>query len=87
MDILYNREEQSRIRALGAIAKDGSRADFIVVQSDLFFGKAIVVNLLTGRAAVLGHDDFEEGEAWAKSLGIPLHEASAWQETLEQLLS
>ncbi|MBT9253653.1 MAG: DUF3055 domain-containing protein [Brockia lithotrophica] len=86
MDILYDREEKSRLRAFGAISEDGTRADFVVVQSELFLGKAVVVNLLTGRAAVLGRDDLQEEEEWAVPLGIPLSEAPTWRETLERLL-
>ncbi|RKQ84696.1 SAV0927 family protein [Brockia lithotrophica] len=86
MDVLYDREEKSRLRAFGAIAEDGTRADFVVVQSEFFMGKAVVVNLLTGRAALLDRDDLREDEEWAIPLGISPSEAPTWRDALERLL-
>ncbi|WP_034800882.1 DUF3055 domain-containing protein [Exiguobacterium oxidotolerans] len=59
LDFLYDDVEQTKTRFICWIGET-SRFDLAITHSEHFFGKILVLNLLSNRFAIIGADDFDE---------------------------
>ena len=57
-DRLYDETEQSQVRFVG-FTSETTRYDFAIVYTNMFFGKALVVDMQMGRSALLSVDDID----------------------------
>ncbi len=58
-DIFYDETEQTRTRYIGFFGEN-KRFDLAIVQTDRFYGKMLVIDIQSGRSAIIGPDDLEE---------------------------
>ncbi|WP_026690086.1 DUF3055 domain-containing protein [Alteribacter aurantiacus] len=68
-DRLYDEVEQVNVRFVG-IATDYHRYDFAIMYTNMFFGKAMVICMQTGRSTLLSLDDTQEPEPIMKAFHI-----------------
>lgn len=55
-DRLYDETEKSQVRFIG-FTTDTTRFDFAIVYTNMFFGKALVIDMQMGRSVLLSEDD------------------------------
>lgn len=60
MDILYEDAETTSVKYVAFIGDSNTRFDLALINSDRFYGKLIVINILSGITAIIGKDDLEE---------------------------
>ncbi|WP_075643067.1 DUF3055 domain-containing protein [Exiguobacterium indicum] len=58
-DFLYDDVEQTKTRFVSWIG-EASRFDLAITHSEHFYGKILVLNLLSNLYAIIGADDFDE---------------------------
>lgn len=58
-DFLYDHKEQTSTRFVSFISEKMNRFDLAILTTQNFYGKKLVVDLQTGRSAVIGPDDLE----------------------------
>jgi hypothetical protein len=58
-DIFYDETEQTKTRYIGFFGEH-KRFDLAIIQTDRFFGKMLVIDIQSGRTAIIGPDDLEE---------------------------
>ncbi|MBM7095976.1 MULTISPECIES: DUF3055 domain-containing protein [Alteribacter] len=68
-DRLYDEVEQVNVRFVG-VATEYHRYDFAIMYTNMFFGKALVTCMQTGRSTLLCLDDTQEAEAIQKAFHI-----------------
>lgn len=66
---LYDEVERSQVRYIG-FTTDTSRYDFAFVYTNMFFGKTLVVDMQTGRSALLSENDVDNIEYLQKLYSI-----------------
>lgn len=66
---LYDEVEQSQVRYVG-FTSDTTRFDFGIVYTNMFFGKTLVVDMQTGRSALLCENDVQNIEYLQKLFNI-----------------
>ncbi|WP_048601263.1 DUF3055 domain-containing protein [Rubeoparvulum massiliense] len=59
MDFLYDDVEETRTRFVSFIGKS-KRFDLAILYTDRFFGKVMVIDIQSGRSALIGDDDLNE---------------------------
>jgi len=67
-DFLSDSTEQTSTRYVTFITPNLNRFDLAVLTTDRFYGKKLVIDMQTGRSAVLGPDDLEEEEGVLESV-------------------
>lgn len=60
MDILYEDSETTKIRYTSFIGSSNTRFDLAVINTDRFYGKVLVIDILGGRTVIIGRDDLAE---------------------------
>lgn len=60
-DRLYDDVEQSQVRYVGFLS-DSMRFDFCIVYTTMFFGKTLIVDMQTGRSALMNESDLSNIE-------------------------
>lgn len=58
-DIFYDETELTKTRYVGFFGEH-RRFDLAIVQTERFYGKMLVMDIQSGRSAILGPDDLEE---------------------------
>jgi len=66
---LFEEVENQIVRYYCIISED-YRYDIVVIHSEMFFGKAMIVSIQNGRMILLGHDDISDESYWAEKLDI-----------------
>lgn len=66
---LYDEVEQSQVRYIG-FTSETNRYDFGIVYTNMFFGKTLVVDMQTGRSALLCENDVDNVEYLQKLYNI-----------------
>lgn len=56
---LYDETEQTSTRFVG-FSGNSCRFDLIILTTNRFYGKKVVINIQNGRSAIIGHDDLKE---------------------------
>jgi Protein of unknown function (DUF3055) len=59
-DYLYDYREETTTRFVCVLGKSLRRFDLALMSTDSFFGKKIVIDLQSGRSAIIGPDDLKE---------------------------
>lgn len=60
MDILYEDVETSNIKYISFIGESSNRFDLAIIVTDRFYGKILVIDIQSGKTAIIGKDDLEE---------------------------
>lgn len=59
-DFLYDRKEQTTTRFVSFFGESYHRFDLAILTTENFYGKKLVVDMQSGRSAVIGPDDLAE---------------------------
>lgn len=76
MDILYEDSETTKIRYISFIGSSNTRFDLAVINTDRFYGKVLVIDILGGRTVIIGRDDLAEPGYLEESFKINEEEAN-----------
>ena len=82
MLILYEETETSTIKYISFIGISNRRFDLAIVNSDHFFGKRLVIDILSGKTVIIGKDDLEEPGFLEYAFGLSEEEAKDLYEYL-----
>lgn len=86
MDILYEDKENVNIKYFSFIGKSNTRFDLAIINTERFFGKILVINILSGKTIILGKDDLEEPAYLEYEFNISEEEAEDLHEFLSDYL-
>lgn len=75
LDIMYDESEDCAVRYVGFIGEN-SHYDLIIVTTQHFFGKKLVISTQTGRMAILTAQEAEDSDYIATSFSIDVTEAT-----------
>ncbi len=78
---LYDENETTTTRFVSFLGEN-TRHDLIITITEKFYGKKIVVNLQTNRAALVGQDDLKEEGYIEYAFGVTTEEAEELSEFL-----
>lgn len=78
---LYDENENTTTRFVSFMGEN-TRHDLIITITEKFYGKKIVVNLQTNRAALVGQDDLKEEGYIEYAFGVTTEEAEELSEFL-----
>lgn len=59
-DYLYDYREETTARFVCLLGKSLRRFDLALISTDQFYGKKIVIDMQSGRSAIIGPDDLKE---------------------------
>jgi len=76
MDILYEDSETTKIRYISFIGSSNKRFDLAVINTDRFYGKVLVIDILGGKTVIIGRDDLAEPGYLEESFKINEEEAN-----------
>lgn len=65
---------------------ENSRFDLAIVRSDRYYGKHLVLNLLSSRFAIIGEDDLNEPGYIEHAYGLDENEANELREFLYEIV-
>lgn len=82
---LYDEKEGTTTRFVSFMGET-TRHDLVITITEKFYGKKIVVNLQTNRAALVGEDDLKEEGYIEYAFGVTAEEAEELTEFLYTLL-
>ncbi|MFT9487806.1 MAG: DUF3055 domain-containing protein [Tepidibacillus sp.] len=60
MFVLYEENEQTDIKYISFVGASNSKFDLAIIHTGRFYGKNLVINIQSGRTAIIGKDDLEE---------------------------
>lgn len=83
---LYDDEENTKTRFVSFVG-DVTRYDLAITRSDRFYGKLLVINLISDRYAIIGKDDLAEPGYLEEAFQIKSEEADEIRSFLEEILS
>lgn len=83
--LLYDDTTETKTRFISFEGEFG-RYDLCLIYSDRFFGKVVVMNMLSNRFAIIGEDDLSEDSFLESSFQIGTDEATELKEFLEELI-
>ncbi|WP_114570197.1 DUF3055 domain-containing protein [Exiguobacterium flavidum] len=84
-DYLYDDVEQTKTRFVSWIG-ESSRFDLAITHSEHFFGKILVLNLLSNRFAIIGADDFDEPSYIAQAFDLETDAADELEGYLKEYI-
>lgn len=58
--ILYEETENTNMKYISFIGASNARFDIAIIHTDRFYGKNLVIDLQSGKTAIIGEDDLEE---------------------------
>ncbi len=82
--VLYEETETSDIKYISFIGESNTRFDLAIIITDRFFGKSLVVNIQSGRTAIIGSDDLEEPDYIQEAFQLSEEEAKDLYEYLSR---
>lgn len=62
------------------------RYDIVVVHSEMFFGKVMVISIQNGRMVLLSHQDISDNQYWAEKLDIKEEDINEFQNFFQMIL-
>ena len=83
--LLYDEKDQTHTRYVGFMGKT-SRQDLVITETQRFYGKKLIINLQTNRAAIVGQDDLQEEGYLEHAFGVSEEEAKDLLEFLESVV-
>ena len=84
-DYLYDHSEQTSTRFV-CFAGNSRRFDLAITTTDRFFGKKLVMDIQSGRTAIIGPDDLDEDGYIAYAFKISDEEAEELIQFLVQIV-
>lgn len=85
-DYLYDHTEETSTRFVCFVGETMRRFDLAVMTTTRYYGKKLVIDLQTGRSAVIGPDDLEEEGYLEYAYKITEEEAQELQAFLAQIV-
>ncbi|WP_281885285.1 DUF3055 domain-containing protein [Paenibacillus sp. YYML68] len=85
-DFLYDGTEETKTRFCCIVGESMRRFDLAITTTNRFYGKKMVIDLQTGRSAVIGPDDLEEEGYLEHVYKINEEEAAELREFLSSLI-
>lgn len=82
---LYDDTVDTKTRFVSFMGEN-SRYDLAIIQSDKYYGKHIVLNILGNRFAIIGPDDLEEEGYLEHAFNISEEEAEELKSFLEEIV-
>lgn len=82
---LYDDKESTTTRFISFMGEN-TRHDLVITITDKFYGKKIVVNLQTNRAALVGEDDLKEEGYIEYAFGVSAEEAEELTQFLYSII-
>ncbi|EGL83012.1 hypothetical protein CathTA2_1455 [Caldalkalibacillus thermarum TA2.A1] len=84
-DMLYDETEETKTRYVGFIGEH-KRYDLALTQTDRFYGKTLVIDIQSGRSAIIGPDDLEEEGYLAHAFNLTEDEAVELHRFLSEII-
>lgn len=84
-NILYDDISETKTRFISFIGEIG-RYDLCLLYSDRFFGKVVVLNMLSNQFGIIGDDDLSEEGFLERSFQIDTNGANELREFLRELI-
>ncbi|AMA71975.1 MULTISPECIES: DUF3055 domain-containing protein [Aneurinibacillus] len=78
---LYDHKEETTTRYVSFIGEEG-RYDIAIIKTKNFYGKSLVLNILTHRMAILGQKDLDEPGYLEEAFNMTEEEANELREFL-----
>ena len=85
-DYLYDHTEETSTRFVCFVGETLRRFDLAIMTTTRYYGKKLVIDLQTGRSAVIGPDDLEEEGYLEYAYKITEEEAKELQSFLSQVV-
>ncbi|KEZ47872.1 MULTISPECIES: DUF3055 domain-containing protein [Metabacillus] len=82
---LYDDTVETKTRFVSFMGEN-SRFDLAIVRSDRYYGKHLVLNLLSSRFAIIGEDDLNEPGYIEHAYGLDENEANELREFLYEIV-
>lgn len=83
--LLYDEKEQTQTRYVGFMGKT-SRQDLVITETEKFYGKKLIINLQTNKAAIVGQDDLKEDGYLEHAFGVTSEEAEDLLDFLQSVV-
>jgi hypothetical protein len=85
-DYLYDTTEQTSTRFVCFLGESMRRFDLAIMTTNRYYGKKIVIDLQSGRSAIIGPDDLEEEGYLEFAYKLTEEEAAELRAFLEQIV-
>jgi hypothetical protein len=86
IDYLYDHTEETSTRFVCFVGESMTRFDLAIMTTTRYFGKKLVIDLQTGRSAVMGPDDLEAEGYLEYAFKITEDEARELESFLSQVM-
>ena len=83
--MLYDEKEQTQTRYIGFMGKT-SRHDLVIIETERFYGKRLIINIQTNKAAIIGQDDLQEDGYLEHAFGVTKEEAEDLLDFLQSVV-
>jgi hypothetical protein len=85
-DFLYDTTEDTSSRFVCFVGKTMRRFDLAIITTNRYYGKKLVIDLQTGRTAIIGPDDLEEEGYLEYAYKLTEEEAEELRSFLSQIV-
>jgi hypothetical protein len=85
-DYLYDTTEQTSTRFVCFIGESMRRFDLAIMTTNRYYGKKVIIDLQTGRSAIIGPDDLAEEGYLEFAYKLTEEEAAELHTFLEQIV-
>ncbi|AZU60612.1 SAV0927 family protein [Neobacillus mesonae] len=85
LDHLLEEVENQLVKYYCIVSED-CRYDIVVIHSERFFGKAMVVSIQNSRMVLLSHHDIADEDYWAEKLDIKSSDVTEFRNFLHLVL-
>lgn len=83
---LYDETEDTQTRFIGFMGEE-TRFDLAIMTTERYFGKQLVLNIQSGRFAIIGEDDLDEEGHLQKAFNISDTDADEMGSLLYEIIS
>lgn len=82
MQILYEETVTSKIKYISFIGASNRRFDLAIINTEHFYGKRLVIEILSGKTVILGKEDLEDPGFLGDAFGLSEKEGNDLYEFL-----
>ena len=86
LDFLYDHTEDTSSRFVCFISANLNRYDLAIISTNRFYGKKLVIDIQSGRTAIMGPDDLDQEGYLEHAFKIKEEEAADLKLFLEQVV-
>lgn len=79
-------EAEKQLVRYYCMVSESHRYDIVVIHSEMFFGKVMVVSIQNGRMVLLSHHDISDDHYWAEKLDIKDEDMNEFRNFLYMVL-